>query len=97
MSRRGEEAVEERIYTVPLGKAWGWGRTKRTARAMRILRDFIRRHMKAQEVIIGNDVNEEMWRRGIQKPPRKIRVKAEKDDEGRVIVSLAERGVDRGE
>lgn len=87
----------ERIYTVPLGKAWAWGRKNRTARAMRILRDFIKRHMKAQEVVIGNDVNEEIWCRGIQKPPRKIRVKAERDSEGKVTVSLAERGVDRDE
>jgi len=96
MAGKGEGAVLERIYTVPLGKVWAW-RRNRAARAMRILRDFISRHMKAEEVIIGNDVNEEIWRRGMQKPPRKIRVKAEKDSEGKVTVSLAERGVEINE
>ncbi len=86
------EAVVERIYTVPLGRACTGDRRRRAARAVRLLREFIKRHMKAEVVIIGNDVNEEIWRRGIEKPPRKIRVRAEKDSEGKVTVTLAERG-----
>jgi ribosomal protein L31E len=31
-----------------------------------------------------------MWARGIEKPPRKIRVRAAKDKEGNVTVYLAE-------
>ena len=96
MSGKGEEAVVERIYTVPLGRVWMW-RRNRASRAMRLLRDFITRHMKAEEVIIGNDVNEEIYRQGMQKPPRRIRVKAEKDSEGKVTVSLAKRGVETNE
>ncbi len=65
------EAVVERIYTVPLGRAWAGDRRRRAARAVRLLREFIKRHMKAEVVIIGNDVNEEIWRRGIEKPPRR--------------------------
>jgi large subunit ribosomal protein L31e len=91
MSQKGDSSTLERIYTVPLGRVWTW-RRKRAARAMRILRDFIKRHMKSDEIVIGTDVNEEIWRRGIQKPPRRIRVKVEKDSEGKVTVSLAERG-----
>ena len=72
-------------------------RRNRASRAMRLLRDFITRHMKAEEVIIGNDVNEEIYRQGMQKPPRRIRVKAEKDSEGKVTVSLAKRGVETNE
>jgi len=96
MAGKGEGAVLERIYTVPLGKVWAW-RRNRAPRAMRTLKDFITRHMKAEEVIIGSDVNEEIWRRGMQKPPRRIRVKAEKDSEGKVTVTLAERGVEENE
>ena len=96
MSGKGEEAVVERIYTVPLGRVWTW-RRNRASRAMKLLRDFIARHMKAEEVIIGNDVNDEIYRRGMQKPPRRIRVKAEKDSEGKVTVSLAERGTEGNE
>ncbi|MCW4019900.1 MAG: 50S ribosomal protein L31e [Candidatus Bathyarchaeota archaeon] len=84
--------VEERIYTVPLGRAWIVPRKKHSPKAIRVLRSFIVRHMKADEdsVRITNEVNEKVWRRGIEKPPRKIRVRATKDTEGIVTVRLAE-------
>jgi len=99
-----KEIVEERIYTVPLGKAWISPPNKRTSRAVRILRSFMIKHMKLKSrkegeteeeeeparLIIDNEVNEKMWSRGIEKPPRKIRVRAEKDKEGNVTVYLAE-------
>ena len=80
------EVVEERIYTIPLRKVWGPPRGKRTPRAARLLRAFVKRHMKAENVEISNEVNEELWARGIRKPPRKITVRLVKDKEGRVIV-----------
>jgi large subunit ribosomal protein L31e len=80
------EVVEERTYTVPLRKVWGPPRGKRTPRAARLLRAFVKRHMKAENVEISNEVNEELWARGIRKPPRKITVRLVKDKEGRVIV-----------
>jgi len=99
----GQEFVEERIYTIPLGKAWVRPHKKRAPRAMQIIKDFITRHMKmdmraeiAEErgemprLIITNDVNEKLWKRSIEKPPRKIRVRAAKDNEGNVTVFLAE-------
>ncbi|MBS7649613.1 MAG: 50S ribosomal protein L31e [Candidatus Bathyarchaeia archaeon] len=86
------EVVEERIYTVPLSRAWIAPATKRAPRAMRILKAFIKRHMKADEdfVRISNEVNERIWSRGIEKPPRKIRVRAAKDKDGLITVYLAE-------
>ena len=53
---------------------------------MRDVRDYVARHMKADEVSISNDINSELWSRGINKPPRKITVRAVKDKEGKVIV-----------
>lgn len=98
-----EEIVEERIYTVPLGKARIVPPNKRTSRAVRMVRIFITKHMKLEarkegeaeeeepkKLIISNEVNERMWKRGIEKPPRKIRVRAAKDKEGNVTVYLAE-------
>jgi large subunit ribosomal protein L31e len=57
---------------------------------MMLLRKFTERHMKPTEVIIDPSVNERLWARGIRNPPRKIRVKMTKDDEGVVVVELAE-------
>jgi large subunit ribosomal protein L31e len=99
-----KEIVEERVYTVPLGKALIQPPNKRTSRAVRMLKSFIIKHMKLEarkageteeeeepaRLIIDNEVNEKLWSRGIEKPPRKIRVRAEKDKEGNVTVYLAE-------
>lgn len=96
-----EEIVEERIYTIPLRRAWIAPRKKRAPRAMRIVRSFIQRHMKVEtevkgeeeeegRLVISNEVNEKLWSRGIEKPPRNIRVRAVKDKEGVVTLYLAE-------
>jgi large subunit ribosomal protein L31e len=97
-----EEIVEERIYTIPLSRAWIMPPNKRAPRAMRIIRSFITRHMKLsarkegeeeeepKRLIISNEVNEKVWSRGIEKPPRKIRVRAARDKKGNVTVYLAE-------
>ena len=46
--------------------------------------------MKPEEVIIETEVNELIWANGIQNPPRKIRVRMSRDDDGVVTISLAE-------
>ncbi len=95
-----EEIVEEKIYTIPLGRAWISPRKKRAPRATRILKKFINRHMKiktgaeegeeTERLVVSNQVNEKIWSRGIEKPPRRIRVRAVKDKEGVITVYLAE-------
>lgn len=81
------EVVEEKIYTISLRHVWVvTPRGKRAPRAVRDVRDFVARHMKAEEVAISNEVNEVIWSRSINKPPRKITVRAVKDKEGKVIV-----------
>ncbi len=99
-----EEIVEERFYTVPLSRAWIMPANKRSPRAMRILKKFITKHMKIGvrketegeeeeepgKLIIDNEVNLKIWSRGIEKPPRKIRVRVAKDKEDNVTVYLAE-------
>lgn len=81
------EVVEEKIYTIPLRHVHVvTPRGKRAPRAVRDVRDFVSRHMKAEEVSISNEINEAIWARSINKPPRKIAVRAVKDKEGKVIV-----------
>jgi large subunit ribosomal protein L31e len=81
------EVVEERIYTIPLRHVWVvTPRGKRGPRSVRDVRDFIARHMRAEEVSISNEVNQLLWSRSINKPPRRIKVRAVKDKEGKVIV-----------
>ena len=96
-----EDIVEERFYTIPLRKAWISTRKKRAPRAGRIVKSFVLKHMKVrtqaeeeeeepEKLVIDNEVNEKLWSRGIEKPPRKIRVRVVKDNEGVVTVLLAE-------
>ena len=80
----------ERVYVIPLRIVKNVPRTIRSPRAVRFVRDFIERHMKTDDVIIDASVNEKIWERGIQKVPSKIKVKAVKDEDGSVVVTLAE-------
>ncbi len=79
----------ERVYTVPLRDAFVKPRNKRTPRAIKILREFAARHMKTdpENVLISNMVNAFLWARGIQKPPRKVKVKMLAKD-GKVYVLM---------
>ncbi len=47
------------------------------------------KHMKVDEVWLAQDVNEFIFKRGMQKPPRKITVRAEKGDDNVVAIYLA--------
>jgi large subunit ribosomal protein L31e len=83
------EVVEEKNYTISLRHVWVvTPRGRRAPRAVRDVRDYVSRHMKAEDVSISNDVNAAIWSRSINKPPRKITVRAVKDKEGKVIVYL---------
>ncbi len=84
-----EQEIElERVYTVPLSRAWIAARHRRTRRAVHILREFAEHHMKSSEIKIDTELNEALWKRGITKPPRRITVKMEKDEDGVVTISL---------
>jgi large subunit ribosomal protein L31e len=86
-----EEIIDERIYTVPLRKAyWTGSRLRRANRSVRILREFVERHMKPEELLIQPEVNEQIWARGMQKPPRRVRIRATKNADNLVRVYLAE-------
>jgi large subunit ribosomal protein L31e len=102
--KKGEkEIVEERIYTIPLQRALVRPPKKRAPRAIQLIKAFITKHMKLvvkvsedeeeeelPQLIVSTEVNEKVWDRGIEKPPRKIRVRAAKDKDGNVTVYLAE-------
>ena len=80
----------ERIITIPMRATKMAPRTKRAARAIKEIRDNIARHMKAdvEKIWIDKSLNEKIWERGIQNPPRKITGKAVKCEDGLVEVSL---------
>lgn len=68
----------ERIYTVPLRKAFDYSHKKRARKAVKLVSSFVSRHMKAPlaSVRISEGVNSAIWKRGISSPPRRIKIRA---------------------
>jgi large subunit ribosomal protein L31e len=77
----------ERVYTINLGKALLSVDTHRAPRAINMIKEFARHHMKTSEIKIEEDLAHQIWARGVRSPPRKIRVRMNKTDEGYVLVS----------
>ena len=84
----------ERVYTIPLRNVKDIKRTIRAPRAIREIKIFLTKHMKASDVKIDESVNHVIWARGIQKIPSKITVKAVKDDDG-VVTAVFSNGETR--
>jgi large subunit ribosomal protein L31e len=78
----------ERIYTIPLAEAYEAVRNKRGKRAIKIIREFALRHMKADETRISEGVNSAILRDSIQKPPRRIKVRIVKGEDNLARVWL---------
>ncbi len=77
----------ERVYTINLGKAWISVDTHRATRSINMIKEFARHHMKIEDVKIEEDLAHQIWARGAKHPPRKIRVRMTKTDEGYVLIS----------
>jgi len=77
----------ERVYTINLGKALLSVDTHRAPRAINMIKEFARHHMKTEEIKIEEDLAHQIWSKGVRSPPRKIRVRMSKTDEGYVLVS----------
>jgi large subunit ribosomal protein L31e len=77
-------AGAEQIYTIPLRDAKNYPNWKKTNKAVKLVREYLSRHMKVDEdkIKIKASLNEALWARGLEKPPLKIRVKAIKAEDG---------------
>jgi large subunit ribosomal protein L31e len=85
--------IIKREYVIPLRRGFlNTPRYYRTQKAMRVLKVFIAKHMKSDNMKIGPKLNELVWEKGIKNPPAKVKVIAIKDKEGLVKVELV--GVD---
>jgi len=64
-----------------MAKAYDYIRTKRARRAIKVIREFALRHMKAEDAKISEGVNTAIFRNGMQKPPRRIKVRIVKGED----------------
>ena len=84
----------ERVYTIPLGKVKLSQSQHRAVRAINMIREFARHHMKVEEIKIEEDLSHLIWSKGVRNPPRKVRVRLSKTDEGYILVSLYDEDVE---
>ena len=77
----------ERVYTINLGKVLLSQSQHRAVRAINMIREFARHHMKVEEIKIEEELAHQIWARGVRSPPRKVRVRMSRTDEGYVLVS----------
>ena len=82
-SEKASRVLARIVYVVPLKRVYWGRRTNRADRAVRFLREFIKRHTKVDRVVITNEVNNYIWSRGREKPPRRVKVVATiREEEG---------------
>lgn len=80
--------MDERIYTINIRKAISKApRWEKSKRSVAVVKNFLKRHMKGDEVKIGKSITEEIWKRGNQNPPKSIRIHAilTEDEKGKII------------
>jgi len=95
----------ERVFTIPLTVTKQIPKTKRAPRAIKEIKAYVRRHMtdkasleeeeekgEKRDVWLDYKLNELIWKRGIENPPSKVRVRAIRFEDGLIEVSLPEEG-----
>ncbi len=79
----------ERIYNIPLRKGSSLAaRYRRAAKASRVLREFLQRNMKSENIKIGKYLNQKILENGRKNIPHHVLVKAVKDKDGFVKAEL---------
>ncbi len=90
------DIMDERIYTINIRNAIAevpkWEKSKR---GVAVVRNFLERHMKGDEVKIGKSITEEIWKRGNENPPKSVRIHTilTEDEDGNKIVKAELLGI----
>ena len=89
-----EDKEIERVFVIPLRNAKRVKSSKAAPKAIKIVRSYLTRHMKveAEKIWIDDSLNHEIWSKGKNNIPNKIRVRAVKFEDGVVEASLPELG-----
>ena len=83
--------ILERVYNIPLRReTLKVPPFKKANKAVKTVRQFISKHMKSENVVIGKYLNLKIWDHGAKNPPHHVKVNAAKDDKGKVFVELVD-------
>ena len=91
MAKKEESSkiVLERTYVIPLRReTLKVPNFRKANKAVKSVREFISKHMKSENVVIGKYLNLKIWKHGAKNPPGKVKVNAAKDDKGKVFVEI---------
>lgn len=66
--------LKESVHTIGLRDAWEKPRTKRARAAINTIKAYVRKHTR-KEPFVSTALNKIVWARGIQHPPRRVKVK----------------------
>ncbi|MEW5759511.1 MAG: 50S ribosomal protein L31e [Candidatus Thermoplasmatota archaeon] len=85
-------AEKERVYIIPLRIPRRISVKRRVPHAIERIKSYVARHMKANrdKIWIDQAVNEKLWRRGIEKCQKNLKIRAVKFEDELVEVSLPE-------
>ncbi|MEM0199186.1 MAG: 50S ribosomal protein L31e [Desulfurococcaceae archaeon] len=84
-----KSSVEKSVHVIPLKRVYFGRRFNRADRAVRLIKKYVARHFKdAEKIVIDPAVNQYVWSRGREKPPRRITVEIMFDKENKVAEVL---------
>jgi len=85
------KTILERVYNIPLRReTLKVPPFKKANKAVKAVRQFISKHMKSENVVIGKYLNLKIWNHGAKNPPHHVKVNAAKDDKGKVFVEIVD-------
>jgi large subunit ribosomal protein L31e len=83
--------ADEKILTINLRKKMlkvaEWKRGKYYSKSFK---DLLKKRLKTEKIKIDSKVNEKIWKKGIENPPFKLRIKSVKQDDGITKIELME-------
>ena len=75
--KKAEVKIIEKKFKIPLKSVYSAPRQKRARRTITAIKRFMAKHVRAkpEDVLISNKVNEYVWSRGREHPPKNVEVK----------------------
>ena len=93
MAKKDEapKIILERIYSIALRRqTLKVPPFMKANKAAKSVRQFISKHMKSENVLLGRYLNLKIWEHGARSPPHHVKVSAIKDAKGKVFVELVD-------
>ena len=81
-----ETVVKTVDLVIPLAAPYSSRGYRRTVKTVKILKNFIKKHTKNDNIKITDELNKKLWENGIRNPPRKIKVQLLTDENNQIRV-----------